>query len=149
MVIQGITMVKCMVKCMVHQPHQGGNYQVNSEFMCIWFFWWSSYHHGNTLVLPWYFHHGKNHRNTRSTFLIFFSENYFIWPIKNIIEGYFYYGFTMVLQWCYHGITGFYHGVTMVLPWYYRVLPWYDCGDAMVLKCYDITYKLYAMELPW
>ena len=105
MVIQGITMVKCMVKCMVHQPHQGGNYQVNSEFMCIWFFWWSSYHHGNTLVLPWYFHHGKNHRNTRSTFLIFFSENYFIWPIKNTIEGYFYYGFTMVLPWCYHGIT--------------------------------------------
>ena len=90
---------------MVHQPHQGGNYQVNSDFMCIWFFWWSSYHHGNTLVLPWYFHHGKNHRNTRSTFLIFFSENYFIWPIKNIIEGYFYYGFTMVLPWCYHGIT--------------------------------------------
>ena len=68
----------------------------------------------------------------------FFSENYFIWPIKNIIEGYFYYGFTMVLP-----------GFTMVLPWDYRVLPWYDCGDAMVLKCYDITYKLYAMELPW
>ena len=61
----------------------------------------------------------------------------------------------MVLPWCYHDTTGLYHGVTMVLPgftmvlpWDYRVLPWYDCGDAMVLECYDITYKLYTMELP-
>ena len=67
------------------------------------FFWWSSYHHGNTLILPWYFHHGKNHRNTRSNFLIFFSENYFISPIKNIIEGYFFCGCTMVLPWYCHG----------------------------------------------
>ena len=52
MVIQGITMVKCMVKCMVHQPHQGGNYQVNSEFMGICFF---VGHHIIT-VIPWYYH---------------------------------------------------------------------------------------------
>ena len=55
----------------------------------------------------------------------------------------------MVLPWHYHGVTMALPGFTMVLPWDYRVLPWYDCGEAMVLKCYDITYKLYAMELPW
>ena len=142
MVIQGITMVKCMVKCMVHQPHQGGNYQVNSEFIGLWCFCRSSYHHGNTLVLPWYFHHGKNHRNTRSTFLIFFSENYFIWPIKNIIEGYFYYGFTMVLPWCYHGITGYYHGMTMVMRW---------CQSAMILhiNCMQWNYHDTTTVIPW
>ena len=86
---------------MVHQPHQGGNYQVNSEFMCIWFFWWSSYHHGNTLVLPWYFHHGKNHRNTKSTFLIFFLKiissdlSYYIYISRqNMTRGVGVYGFS-------------------------------------------------------
>ena len=100
-----ITMVICMVKCMVHQPHQGGNYQVNSEFMCIWFFWWSSYHHGNTLVLPWYFHHGKNHRNTRSTFLIFFLKIISSDLSRILLKD----TFTMVLPW-------YYRGVTMVVP---------------------------------
>ena len=128
MVIQGITMVKCMVKCMVHQPHQGGNYQVNSEFMCIWFFWWSSYHHGNTLVLPWYFHHGKNHRNTRSTFLIFIISSdpsrILLKDTFTMVLPWYYHGVTMVLPWhylvlrlCYHGITGYYHGMTVVMRW--------------------------------
>ena len=84
---------------------------------------------------------------------VIFSFNFFYPPPKKTKKR----GITMILPWYYHGtITGFYHGVTMVLPgftmvlpWDYRVLPWYDCGDAMVLKCYDITYKLYAMELPW
>ena len=117
MVIQGITMVKCMVKCMVHQPHQGGNYQVNSEFMCIWFFWWSSYHHGNTLVLPWYFHHGKNHRNTRSTFLIFFLKIISSDLSRILLKD----TFTMVLPWYYHGKTNFYHSGTMVSLVMFRV----------------------------
>ena len=133
-------MVICMVKCMVHQPHQGGNYQVNSEFMGICFFCRSSYHHGNTLVLPWYFHHGKNHRNTRSTFLIFFLKIISSDLSRILLKD----TFTVVLPWYYRGITMVLPGFTMVLPWYYRVLPWYDCGDAMVLKCYDITYKLYT-----
>ena len=103
-------MVICMVICMVHRPHQGGNYQVNSEFMGICFFCRSSYHHGNTLVLPWYFHHGKNHRNTKSTFLIFFLKIISSDLSRILLK----YSFTVVLPWYYRGsvmVVPLYHGI--------------------------------------
>ena len=122
------------------------------------------------MVIPWYYHGIFIMVKTieiRSQLFWFFSENYYIWPIKNIIEGYFYilfYFFCLFFkgssftfscdfnhfnfQATFHLIQRNFHGRSPRLIRSWKSFPWLSIFFNVDLQAHNI-FKVDSTQRSW